>query len=116
MRMDAFGLEAGLAGELPQDQKSAYTCEAAPFRVQEELGTVPRVEKGAAAREIAPQRRHGLPSDRDDPLLRSFADAAHESSLEIHAGLVESDRLADTQPGAVEELDECAVAQRSRRG
>ena len=40
---------------------------------------------------------------------------AHDPLLEIDAVAFEPDRLADPQAGAVEQLDERAVAERARR-
>ncbi len=38
----------------------------------------------------------------------------HELLLEVDVAEVEPDRLGASQPGGVDELDECAVAQRER--
>src|SRR5262249_49132944 len=56
----------------------------------------------------------GRASDRDDPLLVSLADASDNALVEIDAGPIEPDRLADAQAGAVEELDESGVPKRTR--
>src|ERR687888_261492 len=79
-----------------------------------QLGPVPAVEEGAPAREVAAQRLGGLPSDRDDPLLVALAEAADEPVLEVDAAALERDRFRDAQAGAVEELDEGAVAEVAR--
>ena len=76
---------------------------------------MPRIQEGPAPRQVAPESLGRLPAERHHPLLRSLADAAHESGVEIDAGLLQADGLADAQSGAVEELDQCAVTQCARR-
>ena len=112
--MDALRLEAGLRREAPQDQERAGAGEAAAAGVQEQLGPVPPVEERPAAALVAADGLGGRPADRDDPLLAALADAADEPVLEVDAGALEPDRLADAQAGAVEELDERAVAEVAR--
>ena len=73
------------------------------------------VEKGPAAREIAAERLGGAAADRDDALLPALAGAADEPLVEVDRGALERDRLAHAEPGAVEELDECAVPERPGR-
>ena len=87
----------------------------AALRVQEELGPVALVEVGAAAGVVAAERVDGLAADRDDALLRALADRADEPPLEVDRRAVETDGLAHAEAGAVEQLDERAVAQRARR-
>src|SRR5690348_15300564 len=55
VRVDARRVEAGLLGQLPQDQERAGAGERAALRVQEQLRPVARVEERPAAREVAPQ-------------------------------------------------------------
>src|SRR5205823_272437 len=74
-------------------------------------GPVARVEVGAAAAEIAVEGLDGGAADRDDPLLRALAERAYEAPLRVDARLVEADRLAHAEPGAVEQLDEHGVAE-----
>src|SRR5262249_33737556 len=115
MRVDAFGIEARLRRQAPEDQERARAGERAAACIEEELGPVPCVEERTPAREIAPNRLDCGPADRDDPLLVSFADRAHDPVLEVDVGLRETDRFADAQARPVEELDECAIAVRTRR-
>ena len=115
VRVDALGLEAGLLGEPAQDQERARAGERAALRVQEELGTVAAVEVGPAAGEVAAQRLGGLPPDRDDPLLaRPCRCSGRAGRRGRRRALLQPDRLADAQAGAVEELDERAVAEVAR--
>ena len=79
--------------------------------VQEQLGSVAPIEVRAAVSQVAAQRLGRVAPDRDDALLAALADASHDALLEVDAGVVEPDRLADAEAGAVEELDEGAVAQ-----
>src|SRR4051794_20386975 len=108
--MDTFGLEPGLGRQLAEDQKCTGPREAAAFRVEEEFRAVTHVQEWAPTTQVTPQCLRGLPADRDDALLRAFADAAHESRLQIDTRLLQADRLADPQSGAVQKLDERAVA------
>ena len=114
MRVDALRLEPGFRREAPQDQERAGAGEAASAGVQEQLGPVPPVEERPAAALVAADRLGGRPSDRDDALLAALADAADEAVLEVDPGALEPDRLADAQAGAVEQLDERAIAEVAR--
>src|SRR5581483_6232229 len=89
--------------------------ERTALRVQEELGSVAAVEVRPAAREVAAQRLGCGPPDRDDPLLAPLADAADEALVQVDAGALEPDGLADSQTGAVQELDEGGVAEGAGR-
>src|SRR3954471_7908344 len=101
VRVDALRVEAGFAGELAEDQERAGAGERAAARVQEQLRAMPHVEERPAAREIASQRVGGRAPERHDALLVALADAADEPLLEVDAALLEPDRLADAQAGAV---------------
>src|SRR5213595_3647955 len=103
MRVDAFGFEAGALGESPQDQKRARPGERATLRIEEQLGPVALVDEGPAMGEIAAQRVRRVAPERHDALLGALAGAADQAPLEIDVGLAEPDRLADPQPGAVEQ-------------
>src|SRR5689334_11368103 len=113
--MHTFWFQAGLRRKPSENQECTGTRQPTPLRVQEELGTVPRIQIRPAAAEIPSQCLRGLPADRYDAFLRALADAADEPSVEIDAGLVQAHRFADAQPRAVEKLDERAVTERARR-
>src|SRR5918999_927889 len=115
MRMDASGLEPGFAGQPAEDEESAGAGERAALCVQEELGAPAAVEVRAPAGEVAPDGVGGLTPERNDALLVSLAETADESVFEVDAAAVERDGLADAKPGAVQELDQRAVAERARR-
>src|SRR5207244_6750579 len=115
VRMDSFRFEPGLGRQVAQDQESAGASEPAAFRVEEELGPVPRVQERASPSQVTPQCLCGLPADRDDSLLGALADAADDACVEVDARLLQAHGLADPQAGAVQELDESAVTQRARR-
>ena len=96
-------------------RKAPARVSGAALGVEEQLRPVAAVEERPAAGEVAAQRLGRLAADRDDALLRALADAADEPPLEVDGGALEADRLADAQAGAVEQLDEGAVAERARR-
>src|SRR6266566_1943546 len=114
VRMDSFRFEPGLGRQVAQDQEGAGASEPAAFRVEEELGPVPRVQERASPSQVTPQCLCGLPADRDDSLLRALADAANDACVEVDARLLKAHGLADPQAGAVQQLDESAVTQRAR--
>src|SRR3954469_23685042 len=62
VRMDALRLEPRLLGEPAKDQEGTGTRQGAAARVQEELGTAPPVEVGAAHRGVAGGGGRGGPS------------------------------------------------------
>src|SRR5215218_2391274 len=113
--MDPLGLEPGLRGQPPQDQKRAGTGQRPSLGVEEELRTVSAVEVWPTSGQVAPQGLDGLAADRHDPLFSALADRPDEPLVEVDAGPVERDRLADSKPGAVEQLDERAIPERSGR-
>ena len=98
-----------------EDEERSGAGERAALRVEEQLGPVAAVEVRAAAREIAAERLGGVAPERHDPFLAALADHPHEAVVEVDAGLIESHRLGDAEPRAVQELDERVVAQRARR-
>ena len=49
--------------------------------------------------------------DRHEPLLVALADDPHERAVDRQVLAVEADRLADPQPGGVEELEQRPVAE-----
>src|SRR3954451_20130588 len=113
--MDALRLEARLLRQAAQDQEGTGAGQRAAPGVQEDLGAMSAVKERPAAAQVAAERVGGAPSERDDPLLVALSDRADESFLQVDAVLLEADRLAHTQAGAVQELDERAVAQIARR-
>src|SRR5215203_4396613 len=115
VRVDTLRVEARLPGQLAEDQEGARARQRAAARVQEQLRPVPCVEERPTAREVAAQSVGAGPAERDDALLAALADAADEPPLEVDAALLEPDRLADAEAGAVEQLDERGVAERARR-
>ena len=114
--MYALWLETGAVGQLAQDEECAGSRERAAARVQEELRPVAPVEVRPPQREVAPHRLRSRPPERHEPLLAALAEHPHDALLDGDAALLEPDGLRDTQPGAVEELDERAVAKSTRRG
>src|SRR6266536_4345532 len=112
--MDPLGLEPGRGREPSEDEERAGARQRPTLGVQEQLGPVAAVQIWPPAREVALKRVYCLPPDRDDSLLVSLSDAADEPLREVDAGLVEPDGLADAQTGAVEQLDQRAVAQIAR--
>src|SRR5262245_39566311 len=114
MRVDAARLESGAVGELPEDEERPGARQCSTACVQEQLGPVATVEVRSAEGEVATYRlRRGTPG-RNEALLPALPEHAHDALLERDTVLLQTDRLGDPQAGAVEELDERAVAQRSR--
>src|SRR5690242_8220561 len=113
--MGPLRLEPCLVGQAAQDEKHAGAGERPAARVEKQLLPVAPIEEGPTAREVAAEGVRCLPPDRNHPFLASLAEGPDEPVLEIDGLAVERDRLADSQPGAVEELAERAVAQVSRR-
>src|SRR6476661_1625355 len=113
MRMHALGVEPGLFGQFAEDQKGAGPRQSAAAGVQKQLGPVADVQVRAAAGEVTQKRLRGVAADRNNPFLAAFANHSNEAVVEVDAGLLEPDRLGDTQARAVEQLDERLVAERS---
>src|SRR3954452_7860820 len=116
MWMDPARVEPRHLGQFAEDQECPGARQRAAARVQEELRAVALVEERPAPGDVAPERLGGVAADRDDPLLPALAEHADEAAVEVDARPVEADCLRDTEPGAVEELDERLVAERARRG
>jgi hypothetical protein len=114
VRVDAFGLEAGLLGQAPEDEEGASACQRAALRVQEQLWAVSPIEVRTAAGEVAPHRFDSLAPDRDEPFLAALAEHAYQTLLEVDRAPLEADRLRDSQAAAVQQLHERAVAKRAR--
>ena len=110
MGMHAGGIEARLRGQAAQYEERAGSCQRAALCIEEELWTVPTVEERPAASEVSAYRLDALAAERDDPLLVSLAEAAHDAVVQVDPAAVEADGLAHAEARAVEELDEGAVA------
>src|SRR5438067_7125792 len=79
VRVDPFRLERRGGREPAEDQEDAGAGERAAAGVQEELRAVTRVQKRAAAREVAPQRLDTRTTDRDYAFLVALADRTDEA-------------------------------------
>jgi hypothetical protein len=115
VRVDAPRLEPGCGCEAAQDEECARAGERAALSIQEELVPVAPVEVWPPPGVIAAQGVNGFPPDRNDAFLGSLADGSDEPALEIDRCAVEADCFAHSQPGTVEQFDECSVAQRAWR-
>jgi hypothetical protein len=113
MGMDAARLETGPIGELAQDEECSGTGQRPAADVQEELGPVPAVEVRPTEREVPTHRFCSRAAERHEALLVALAEHAHDPFLERDAALLEPDRLGDAQAGAVEELHQRPIAERS---
>ena len=114
MRVDSPGLEAGSFRELAQNQEGARAGQRAAAGVQEELGSVPAVEVGAAESEVAAYGLCSRTPEGYQALLVPFAENADDPLFGHDATLRESDSLGHSEACAVEELDEGAIAKRAR--
>ena len=115
VRVHPDGLEARALRELAQDEERAGARERSAARVQEELSAVAAIEVGTTEREVAANGLGGGSSERHETLLPALAEDTDDAFLERDARFLEPGGLRDAQPGAVEELDERAVAKRARR-
>ena len=91
--VDARRLEAGLLGELPQDEERAGAGQRPAAGVQEELGAIAAVEVRAAEREVAADGFGGGPAERHETFLASLAERADDASVEVDGALFEADGL-----------------------
>jgi len=112
--MHASRLEPCSVCELPQDQEGTGARQRAAARVQEELRPVSPVEMRAAKSQVPAHRLSRRPPERYEALLVALPEHADDPFFESDATLLESDRLGHAQAGAVEELHERAIAERSR--
>ena len=71
---------------------------------------MPAVEVWAAEREVAAHGLRRRAAERHDPFLVALAHDADEPGVEVDRRARELHGLRDPQSGAVEELDESAVA------
>jgi hypothetical protein len=106
-------IETRFRGQAPEDEEGAGTGQPAALRVEEELRAVPAIEERPAPGEVAAHGLDAFASERDDPLLVSLAEAPNDAVVQVDPAAVEPHRLADPEPGSVEELDQGAVAERS---
>ena len=65
--------------------------------------------------EVARELERGLLAERDHAFLSSLAAHVHDLAVEVDVREVERDGLLAPQSGGVEELQQCAVAQREWR-
>ena len=114
--MNATMFETRAVGELAQDEKRAGAGQGPAARVEKELRTVPPVEVRPTEREVPANRLRRGPAERDEPLFVALAEHANDALLEGDATLPQPDRLGNTQSGAVEKLDERAIAQAAGAG
>ena len=112
--MDATGLEAGAIGELAEDEEGAGSGQRPATRVEEEIGSVATIEVRAAEREVAADGFGCGTAERYEAFLRALPDDAYDALLQRDAVLLQADGFGDAQAGAVEELDERAVAKPPR--
>ena len=112
--MHATGLEPRLLGDPAQDQERSRPGQRSAARVQEQIGPMPDVQVRPAEREVAANRLGCGPPERHDPLLVALADHAHDAGVDVDRRPSEPDCLGDTKPCSVHQLDERAVAQRTR--
>src|SRR4029453_9941259 len=110
VRVHAFRLQTGLLGQAPQDQEGSGPRQRPSLCVEEQLRPVPAVEVRASAGEVTAECLHGLTTDRDDTLLAALSNRSDEPLFQVPACSIQSDRLADPEARAVEELDERLVA------
>jgi hypothetical protein len=115
MGVDPLRLEPGLLGQPAEYQEHSGPGQASTLGIEEELGPVSPVEVRAPAREVTADRVRGGTPERDDPFLRALAGRSDEALLEIDIRLTEADCFSDPQPGAVEKLDQGAIAECTRR-
>ena len=92
--MDAPRLEPGALRQAAEDQEGPGPGQRASLRVQEQVGTVPAVQEGAAVGEVTAQRVGGVAADGDDALLVALARAGDEPAFQVDVRLAEADRLA----------------------
>jgi hypothetical protein len=114
MRVDPERIEPRLLSKFPQDQEGACPGQRAAACIQEELGTVPGIEKRAPASEIAAQRFGCVPADRNNALLAALSDDADEPVVEVDPRPHEPDRLGDSETCAIEQFDEGLITERAR--
>jgi hypothetical protein len=113
--VDPLRLEPGFLRQSPENEESPGARERTTPHVEEEVRAVAAVEMRAAERQISANCLCGGSSEWHEPLFATLSEDANDSSFEVDRALLEPDGFRDTKPGAVEELDERAVAQSPRR-
>ena len=109
----ASGLEAGSIRELAEDQERTGARQRTARALRKSSGRYLR-SRWTAEREVSPHGLRSRPPERDQALLVSLAERPDHSLVEGDATFLEPDRLGDAQAGAIEQLDERAVAKGSR--
>ena len=109
--------QAERLGVAAHDQEHPAPRQPAPAIVDEQrIGVLARAEMRAAAREVPLDGAHGLAAARHDALAAALAEDAHQPELGVEVTRTQAAQLRDPQAGAVEELEDRAVAQAERRG
>ena len=72
-------------------------------------------EPGPHSDQVCLDRSGGIRAEWDASLLAALARQQHRASVQVEIVDVEADRLRDPRTGAVEQLDQRAVAHRQRR-
>jgi len=69
---------------------------------------------GATVFKVATQRRHAGCAEERDPFLLALPSHAHLAASEVKVFYTNGNDLCDSEPGAVEKLDQRCVSQRKR--
>ena len=94
--VNSFRFQTGAFGEAAQDHERSRAGQPSALGVQEELLPVAAVEVRATASEIPAYRLCGGTAERNDALFAPFAETTDEALIQVDAGLLETDRFADT--------------------
>ena len=113
MGVHAGRIEPRLRGQATEDEEGAGPGQRAALRVEEKLRAVPAIQERPSPGEVPAHGLDAFASERDDPLLVPLAEAPNDAVVQVDPAAVEPHRLADPEPGSVEELDQGAVAERS---
>lgn len=116
VRVDATGLEPSLLSEPTENEECARAGQRSTAGIEKEVGPMAAIEMRPAEREVSAHRFDRRAAEWHDSLLAPFPENAHELSIEIDGGARKADCLGHPQTGAVEKLDERAVAHCARGG